>query len=170
MRTFFVILYTAMAFFVPFAVYMKIAGDEGWFPADKAELLIMIASFIFAGVVVAALVPLILPGLSSFFANTFLGNGREAKRILKTGRRANATVLTIGESSQGVVTINDQPFLNLKLLIEDGQSPAYEINFDTVLPRTDVPQFQPGAVFPIKIDPRNPKKVTLDFSQPETKA
>jgi hypothetical protein len=170
MGNFFIILYAAMAVFVPFAIYLKIAGEAGWFPADKAELMIMIASFIFLGVVIAALLPLILPSLASFFSNPFLGSGRAAKRIRATGRRANATVLTIGESSQGVVTVNEQPYLHLKLLIEDGKTNPYEVEFDTIIPRTTVPQFQPGAVFPVKIDPKNSQKVILDFSPPETKA
>jgi hypothetical protein len=113
----------------------------------------------------------LIPSMFSFFSNTFLGGGGEAKRILATGRPATATVLAIGENSGGgVVTINDQPYVNLKLKIDDGQAPPYEVSFDTVIARTDVPLFQPGAMFAVKIDPKNPKKITIDVqaSQKQT--
>ncbi len=101
-------------------------------------------------------------GFSSM-TNPFLGSGRKAKKILKTGISATAKILTIGENSKGgVVTINDQPYLNLKLKIDDYKNPPYETTFDTIIPRHMIPQFQPGALFPVKIDPENPGVVVID--------
>ena len=96
-------------------------------------------------------------------SNAFFGSGKKAEKILATGKPAEATLLSIDENSKGgVVTINDQPLLNLKLLVEDGQKAAYEVSFDTVVPRSAVPQFQPGAKFKVKIDPNDPQIVVLD--------
>jgi hypothetical protein len=143
---------------------MKMAGEQGWLPADKAEMFLTIGGILFTVIIVISTLSVAFPGLSSFFSNPFLGTGRDAKRIIATGRPATATVMGIDESSQGgVTTINDQPYLNLKLRIDDGQAPPYEVSFDTVISRIDIPQFQPGAVFPVKIDPLNPKKVTIDL-------
>jgi len=104
----------------------------------------------------------ILPILKQHTKNTFWGQGKEAKRIIKTGRKATATVLHIGESSEGgTITINDQPYLNLKFLVDDGKSKPYEISLNTIIPRISLPQFQPGVVFNIKIDPHNKKKIVL---------
>lgn len=105
----------------------------------------------------------ILPVLKQLNNNTFFGQGKEAKRILKTGRKAIAKVLYISENSEGgTITISDQPYLNLKFLIEDGKSESYEVSLDTIIPRISVHLFQPGAVFNIKIDPKDDKKIVLD--------
>lgn len=104
-----------------------------------------------------------LPALNQLFNNTFLGQGKTAAQILKTGWPATATVLSIGESRQGgVMTINNQPLLNLKLLIEEGGKAPYEVSLDTLIPRSAVPQFQPGANFKVKIDPANPQIIVKD--------
>lgn len=97
------------------------------------------------------------------FSDPFLGNGRKAEKIKRTGYPAVATVLLLGENSKGgTVTINDQPLLNIKLKIEQAKKTPYEISFDTVIPRSAIPQFQPGAMLPVKIDPENPKIVVID--------
>jgi hypothetical protein len=88
--------------------------------------------------------------------------GFNRRRILRTGRPAAATVKRIGESSQGgVITVNDQPYLNLVLEVNDGVHPPYEVSFDTIIPRYAVPQFQPGAVIPVKVDPNDPDQVAI---------
>lgn len=99
----------------------------------------------------------------SSMASPFLGSGKRAKKIIETGREAMAKIIYIGENSKGgVVTINDQPYLNLKLKIDDYKNPPYEVDFNTIIPRHMVPQFQPGALFPVKIDPEDPKVVVID--------
>jgi len=96
-------------------------------------------------------------------SNTFFGSGKKAEKILATGKPAVATLLSIGENSKGgVVTINDQPLLNLKLLVDPEGAPPYEVIFDTIISRIDVPQFQPGARFHVRIDPTDPQIVVLD--------
>jgi hypothetical protein len=95
--------------------------------------------------------------------NLFLGGGKKSQSVRLYGRSATATVLNIGENSGGgIVTINDQPYLNLKLKIDDGYGQPYEVSFDTIIPRAAVPQFQPGATFPVKIDPNDPNTVVFD--------
>jgi len=96
---------------------------------------------------------------------SFFGT-RESKLIEAEGRRATAVVQAIGENSKGgIVTINDQPLLNLVLEVRDGNAPPYTVSFDTVIPRSAVPQFQPGAVIPIKIHPEDPEKVIIDWQR-----
>lgn len=140
---------------------ISVAADRGLIPGDMIDfLLIIIGIPVAIGIVVYVLA-------ISNSGNTFFGGGKEAGRILATGRPATATVLSIDENSGGgVLTINDQPYLNLKLQIDDGKAEPYQISFDTVIARADVPKFQPGAVFPVKIDPNNPQKVTLDPDAP----
>lgn len=116
--------------------------------------------------ILAMTVIIIFESLSTAFSgmsNPFLGSGKKAKRILQTGRPATAKVTFIGENSKGgVVTINDQPYLNIKLKIDDYKNVPYEVSLDTVIPRHMVPQFQPGALFPVKIDPEDIYCVVID--------
>jgi hypothetical protein len=95
--------------------------------------------------------------------NYFWGSGKKAKAALANGKQAKATVVGIGENSGGgTMTINDQPVLNLTLSIDDGYKQPYETSFDVIIPRSAVPQFQPGAAFAVKIDPADPQKVVID--------
>jgi len=117
----------------------------------------------------------ILPFLVSFIVifkvfkkpfMSFFGGTRDTKRIMANGRPATAIIQQIGESSMGgVTTINDQPFLNLKLEVHDGNNSPYPVNLDTIIPRSAVPQFQPGANIPIKIDSNDPQKVVVDWNR-----
>ncbi|HUV86998.1 MAG TPA: hypothetical protein VMX79_07780 [bacterium] len=75
-------------------------------------------------------------------------------------RFVNAGGLTI----VGVVTINDQPYLNLTLEVDDGSRAPYVVSFDAVIPRAAVPQFQPGALVRLKVDPNDPQQVVIDWS------
>ena len=123
------------------------------------------------GVSIAAMVVLSLLPFSAMFKglfggkgfNFFWGAGRKAKEIQANGRPASAILVEIGENSGGgTITINDQPYLNLKLQIDDGHSQPYEVSFDTVVPRSAMPQFQPGAMFPVRVDNNDPQTVVYD--------
>jgi hypothetical protein len=93
---------------------------------------------------------------------SFFGGGATTRRILRTGRPATAVVKHIGESSQGgVITVNDQPYLNLVLEVNDGARTPYEVSLDTIIPRYAVPQFQPGAMIPVKVDPNDPEQIAI---------
>lgn len=96
---------------------------------------------------------------------SFFGGDRETRRIMANGRSAQAMVQQIGESSLGgVTTINEQPYLNLQLEVRDGNRPPYTVNLDTIIPRASVPQFQPGVMIPVKIDPNDANKIVIDWS------
>jgi len=101
--------------------------------------------------------------------NFFWGRGKLARRIMATGSNAKATIVSIGENSQGgVVTINDQPLLNLVLRIDNNYDPEYEVSFDTIMPRTAVAQFQPGAQFAVKVDRADKNNVVFNAQDTKT--
>jgi hypothetical protein len=150
-----------------------------WFWIIYFALLLLMFLFrapeqIFVPVAIIGALILVAREITKIFAsfsssNTFFGKGKTARRILETGRGATATVVSLNENSGGgVVTINDQPYLNLKLLVDDSKNPPYEVSFDTIIPRSAVPQFQSGAMFKVKIDPNNPQIVVIDVSQQES--
>jgi hypothetical protein len=157
----------AKSFFLPFLapipliLYALLPEIADWDPAvELGETANVIIWIILVGFVI---VMSFLPFKGAFGA--FFGT-KESKRIQRLGREATGVVQAIGENSQGgIVTINDQPLLNLQLEVHDGDAPPYPVSFDTVIPRAAVPQFQPGAVIPIKIDPDDPQKVIVDWQR-----
>lgn len=104
---------------------------------------------------------LFAPAMFSFF-----GGSPGTRRILANGRSADGVIKSIGESSLGgVITVNNQPYLNLLLEVHDSYQAPYIVSLDTIIPRTAVPQFQPGAIIPIKIDPNDPMKVAINWGR-----
>lgn len=101
--------------------------------------------------------------MKPFFS--FIGGGPKIKKILRTGRPAAAVILAIGENSEGgVVTVNNQPYLNLQLEVRDGTKRPYVVSIDTIISRSAIPQFQPGAVIPIKISQDDPNQIAIDWN------
>jgi hypothetical protein len=49
----------------------------------------------------------------------------------------------------------------LSLEVHDGSNPPYVVNFDTLIPRTAIPQYQPGARLQIKIAPDDPNRIAV---------
>lgn len=102
-----------------------------------------------------------LPPMLSFF-----GGSPKTRRILKTGRPADGVIKRIGESSMGgVTTVNDQPYVNLTIEVHDSVRTPYIVSIDTILPRLLIPQFQPGAIIPVKVDTENPQDIAIDWER-----
>ena len=123
-------------------------------------------NLIFVGLIVLPIIIIFGTTIKTFIKPfmSFIGGGRATKKILRTGRAASAVVLNIGENSGGgVVTVNNQPYLNLQLEIHDDKKTPYRVSIDTIIPRSLVPQFQPGAVIPIKISLEDPQKIAINW-------
>ena len=88
--------------------------------------------------------------------------GSKRKEILAKGRPAKAKIVNLGESGKGTVTVNNQPFVTMTLEVMDGDKPPYKVKLQTIVSRLALPQFQPGAVISIKIDPKDPNNVVID--------
>lgn len=82
----------------------------------------------------------------------------EAKRIRRVGQSAEALVLSISDTG---MTVNDNPVVAFRLEVRPATGTPYEVETRGLVGRLDVPQVQPGAVLPVAIDPRDPKKVAL---------
>jgi hypothetical protein len=89
--------------------------------------------------------------------------GKAGKRI-ETGRKAEAVVLEIGESNLGTATLNEQPYVKLKLEINDPERNPYIVSIESIIPRLSIPSFQPGCRIHVLIDPNDPDKVVIDFN------
>lgn len=79
--------------------------------------------------------------------------------VLKSGIAGEATILSVRQTG---VQVNDQPQVAFELEVRvPGRSP-YQAQTKAVIPIINVPQFQPGNVIPVKVDPNKPDQVVFD--------
>jgi Protein of unknown function (DUF3592) len=84
------------------------------------------------------------------------------RKLMATGDPARATVLALEETG---MLINNQPLVNLKLQIVRHGQPPYEHTHQMVLSMLNLPQVQPGATIPVRVDPENPKRIALELGK-----
>jgi len=139
----------------------KILGPAGYENLAHSSLgtgLAVAAIVVTAGTFLTGMYLLMGPVLGTMF-----GIGAEA-RIRKTGRPAKGILKALNENSGGgIVTINDQPYLNLTVEVHDGFTAPRVVSFDAIVPRTLLPQLVVGVEVPIKVDPQDPNKVVSDW-------
>jgi hypothetical protein len=87
------------------------------------------------------------------------------KSVLKKGLPAMGRILDIGETKRGIITVNNQPFVSLHILVDDGIRKPYAVEFTTIIPRTAIPLIQAGEDVPIKVDPDNYRGVAIDWER-----
>lgn len=82
------------------------------------------------------------------------------ERILDTGIGGLAKVLNIHESGW---TVNENPVVDFDLEVIPAEGEPYTAQARALISRLHIPQIQPGAVLPVKIDPADRSKVALDI-------
>jgi hypothetical protein len=123
--------------------------------------LFMVGIFVLTGIIVISTISFFIGPMLSFF-----GGSPSTRKILKTGRTAYGIIKGISESSMGgVITVNNQPYVNLKIEVNDGMRAPYIVSLDTIIPRLSVPAFQPGVMIPIKIDLEDHEKIAIDWAR-----
>lgn len=89
---------------------------------------------------------------------------KEREQILREGSSAEAEVISLKESSSGIIgEINDQHLVaDLKLRVNQGGH-KYEVTLNTGFHIIYLPRLQPGKIVKVKVDPSDQNKVALDF-------
>jgi hypothetical protein len=119
-------------------------------------LVIIVVSF------VAAIVPIVL-------VFRWLGKMQAEKHaLLRSGAFGHARILQLGQTG---TYLNNQPQLQLMVEVtpmQQGGYPAamaFQSSFTQFVPMMAMARVQPGAVVPVRYDPMNPAKMTIDFQQ-----
>lgn len=84
----------------------------------------------------------------------------DARALHEAGKPAEATILEIWDTG---MTVNDDPVAGFLLEVRPAGGDAYRARTKLRIPRLAVPQFQPGRVVPVRIDPRDAAHVALDI-------
>ena len=89
--------------------------------------------------------------------------GEGDNRIVReTGIPASAEVLEVWDTG---VRYNNNPVVGFRLLVTLADGTTYEAETKNVVSVVHIPQVQPGAVLPVKIDPEDRNRVALDIYQ-----
>jgi hypothetical protein len=84
----------------------------------------------------------------------------EEKRLQEVGESARATIIAISDTG---MTLNDDPVVRLRVTIHRAAGDDYEAEIPkSVISRVHIPQFQPGHVVPVRVDPVDRARVALD--------
>jgi hypothetical protein len=84
----------------------------------------------------------------------------DAKALQETGEPAEAEIIKIWDTG---MTVNDDPVVGFLLEVRPAGKPGYQAETKLRISRLAISRFQPGAVVPVRIDPRHPKHVALDI-------
>src|SRR6266545_2002365 len=112
---------------------------------DRTTFLIVGASFVGSAAFVMAIYAFIDRKLAA------------ARRLLRAGKRATATVLEVEDTG---VTVNNNPRVRLKLRVQPDDGPEFEIDTKKIVPRISIPQV--GLVTQIRYDPDDPHEFVWD--------
>lgn len=91
--------------------------------------------------------------------DNYTGEG-ENKPIREEGFPASAQVLEIWDTG---VRLNDNPVVGFRLLVTLDDGTSYEATTKNVVSVVLIPQVQPGAILPVKVDPDDHELVALDI-------
>ncbi len=103
--------------------------------------------------------------VSSCSINSIIGKytgESENAPIRDSGFPASAKVLEIWDTG---VRLNDNPVVGFRLLVTLDDGSSYEAETKSVVSVVHIPQVQPGAVLPVKVDPENHQLVALDIHE-----
>jgi len=112
-----------------------------------------------ATLVVAVFVGCMSAGCISSMIDSFTGED-VARDVRANGLPASGKVLKIWETG---VRVDYNPVVGFLLQVHvEGMAP-YEAETRALISILWIPQIQPGAILPIKYDPRDPTRIALDI-------
>jgi hypothetical protein len=83
----------------------------------------------------------------------------QARELQQAGVAAQARIIKIWDSG---MTLNLDPVVWFELIVYPDGQPPYTATTKSPISRLDVPRFQPGARVPVRYDPADPARVSLD--------
>jgi len=84
-------------------------------------------------------------------------NARKAK-LFTDGLDGTAEILGVEETG---TTVNDMPVLKIRLKVNDGYHPEYEIVHKEITPLTQIPKLVNGGQIAVKVSRGDPKRLLL---------
>ena len=95
-----------------------------------------------------------------FIIRRVTGGSKADRQLMQTGVPAQATIVRIWETG---VQVNMSPQVGMLLEVQPPGQPPFQAETKTVISQLMIPQFQPGAIVPVKYDPTDNSKIVLAF-------
>ncbi|MCU1348218.1 MAG: hypothetical protein JWO56_1248 [Acidobacteria bacterium] len=96
-------------------------------------------------------------------ANEALGSmnadAQKAQHLMANGRVGSAVVTDIRQTG---MFVNENPQVEMDLQVTVEGLPAYTATHRQIVAQIAIPQFQPGATVPVRVDPENPASLIID--------
>jgi hypothetical protein len=83
---------------------------------------------------------------------------RRTQHLMANGRISQATITHVTETG---VVVNDNPKVQIDLMVATDGAPAYAASVTQVISRLAVANFQPGATVPVRVDPGDPQQLII---------
>ncbi len=80
------------------------------------------------------------------------------RELLTRGESAQATIINLWDTG---TSVNDNPLVGLLLEVRPASRPPYQVKTSLLISRLQIPQYQPGRVLVVKVDPTNLEKVAI---------
>ena len=85
----------------------------------------------------------------------------ETRRLQEVGIAATARIVEVWDTG---MTVNDDPVIGLRVEVSRADGSVYAATIaKSLVSRIHIPQFQPGSIVPVRIDPQDAANVALDF-------
>lgn len=83
-----------------------------------------------------------------------------ARELQASGIAASAEILSVWGTG---MNLNDDPVIGLKVRVLPPDGAPYEATIPrSLISLVDLPQFQPGKLIPVRIDPKQPSRVAIE--------
>ena len=86
----------------------------------------------------------------AFLFGTPLLAGIRNRRVLRTGRSGEGRIVSVAQAG---TYVNNNPVLRITLEVTPSDGRPFEAETEKLISLTQLPQFQPGAVVPVRYDP-----------------
>ena len=94
-----------------------------------------------------------------YLVPSIMGATGQDKEIMQNGLPGKAKIISVTETG---VRLNHMPQVQLGLEVQpDSGGAPYQAQVKMVIQMVQIPQFQPGAMIPVKISPTDPGKVVV---------
>jgi hypothetical protein len=92
---------------------------------------------------------------------TMAARAHSAARLLRGGDAGRARVVEVVQTGK---LVNGQPALRITLLVDLPGHSTYAATIRAVVPSLMLGRVQPGAIVAVRVDPRDPQRVVLDWA------
>ena len=124
---------------------------------DGASMAMYLTAIIIAFTVVLTIGVMVY--VRRYLIPSIMGMASQDKEVMQNGLPGKATIISVMETG---VRLNHMPQVQLGVEVQpDSGGSPYQAQMKIVIQTVQIPQFQPGAVIPVKISPTDPGKVVF---------